>query len=95
MPRGAGVRGQRAEERLGPGGGGARPWALDEGGGAYDYGGYVAAFLVSEIDGVWGKETTVSGALRVEAVRSVSRASAGSCVAGGFYLGPGQGFVTQ
>jgi hypothetical protein len=50
---------------------------------AYDYGGYNAAFVVSEKNGVWGNETTVHGALPSRAVNSVSCASAGSCVAGG------------
>src|SRR5216683_2146642 len=61
-------------------------------GGQYDYGGYNAAFLVNEKNGVWGKETTVPGVLPIEAVRSVSCASAGSCVAGGSYAGTGRGY---
>ena len=60
-------------------------------GGTYDEG----VFVAIEKNGVWGKETTVPGALRIEAVHSVSCASAGSCVAGGSYLGTGRSFSLQ
>jgi len=79
-------------------GGGAVVWSVScaspgncAAGGDYDLG----VFVAIEKNGAWGKETTVPGALRVEAVNSVSCASAGSCVAGGSYDGRGyQGFVT-
>jgi hypothetical protein len=48
-----------------------------------------------EKNGLWGKETSVPGALPIETVSSVSCASAGSCVAGGSYLGSGRGYVLQ
>jgi hypothetical protein len=60
-----------------------------------DSGGHQQGFVAIEKNGAWSKETTMPGALRVEAVNSVSCASAGSCVAGGSYDGRGfQGFVT-
>jgi len=71
-------------------------------GGGYDGGGS-GAWVVREKNGVWAKRTAVPGlgALNkgsVLGVSSVSCASAGSCVAGGFYQEAGryalQGFVT-
>ncbi len=59
--------------------------------------------MAREKNGVWGKETTVPGLGALNkgsslGVTSVSCASAGSCVAGGFYQETGryalQGFVT-
>jgi len=59
--------------------------------------------VAREKNGVWGKETTVPGLGALNkgsslGVTSVSCASAGSCVAGGFYQETGryalQGFVT-
>jgi hypothetical protein len=70
-------------------------------GGTYDYGGYFAAFVVSEQNGVWGTAIDVPGlrhASRDAYLSSVSCASAGSCVAVGSYQVTGrftfQGFVT-
>jgi hypothetical protein len=72
-------------------------------GGTYDYGGYNAAFVVSEENGVWGQETTVPGLGSLNkgssvGVSSVSCAPAGSCMAGGSYQETGrfalQGFVS-
>jgi len=73
-------------------------------GGEYDGGGN-GVFVVRENNGVWGKQTTVPGLGALNkgtslGVSSVSCASAGSCVAGGYYQEVGsryalQGFVTQ
>jgi hypothetical protein len=60
-------------------------------GGTHDIGTWVAR----ERTGVWGKQTTVPGALPVRSVSSVSRASADSCVAAGSYVGPGHGYNLQ
>src|SRR5262249_36106397 len=46
------------------------------------------AFVVSEVNGVWGKAKEVAAALnpgRTAAINSVSCASAGNCSAGGYY----------
>ena len=68
-------------------------------GGTYDYGGYNAAFVVSEKNGVWGQAIDVPGLSRVARdayLSSVSCASAGSCAAGGSYDGAGSGvFVAR
>jgi hypothetical protein len=66
-------------------------------GGAYDYGGYSAPFLVTEQNGVWGQATDVPGlVIRDAYVSSVSCASAGNCAAGGDYDGAGNGvFVAR
>jgi hypothetical protein len=68
-------------------------------GGTYDYGGYNAAFVVSEKNGVWGRAIDVPG-LRAVArdgyLNSVSCASPGNCAAGGEYGGGGSGvFVAR
>jgi hypothetical protein len=63
-------------------------------GGTYDYGGYNAAFVVSEKNGVWGTAIDVPGLSRVARdafLTSVSCASAGNCAAGGEYDGFGTG----
>src|SRR5216683_3131817 len=63
-------------------------------GGTYDYGGYNAAFLVSEKNGVWGQGINVPGLSKVARdayLTSVSCASAGNCAAGGSYDGGGSG----
>jgi hypothetical protein len=63
-------------------------------GGQWDYGGYNAAFLVSEKNGVWGKMINVPGLSKVARdayLSSVSCASAGNCAAGGSYDGFGSG----
>src|SRR5262249_14977431 len=63
-------------------------------GGQWDYGGYNAAFLVSEKNGVWGPGIHVPGLNRVARdafLTSVSCASAGNCAAGGGYDGGGSG----
>jgi hypothetical protein len=63
-------------------------------GGDYDYGGYFAAFVVSEKNGVWGQAINVPGlrrATRESYLFSVSCASAGNCAAGGGYDGAGSG----
>ena len=63
-------------------------------GGTYDYGGYNAAFVVGEKNGVWGKVINVPGLSRVArdaGLTSVSCASAGNCAAGGSYDGGGSG----
>jgi len=55
-------------------------------GGQYDYGGYNAAFLVNEKNGVWGKLMYVPGLNRVSRdayFQSASCASAGNCAAAG------------
>ena len=57
-------------------------------GGQYDYGGYNAAFLVNEKNGVWGKLIYVPGLNAVSRdayLDSVSCASPGNCGAGGHY----------
>jgi len=57
-------------------------------GGTYDYGGYDAAFVVSEQNGAWGQAIDVPGLRRVARETysiSVSCASAGNCGAGGWY----------
>ena len=57
-------------------------------GGQFDYGGYNAAFLVSEKNGVWGKMIGVPGLRKVARdayLSSVSCASPGNCAAGGSY----------
>jgi hypothetical protein len=59
-------------------------------GGYYDNYGSYEAFVVSEVDGTWGRAVEVpgTGALNTGAdawVTSVSCASAGNCTAGGFY----------
>jgi len=66
-------------------------------GGAYDYGGYNAPFLVSEKNGVWGQAIRVPGLVTRDAyLNSVSCASAGNCAAGGEYDGAGSGvFVAR
>ena len=59
-------------------------------GGTYDYGGYNAAFVVREKNGVWGRAIDVPGLGRVARdafLTSVSCASAGNCAAGGGYDG--------
>ncbi len=63
-------------------------------GGQYDYGGYDAAFLVNEKNGVWGTAIDVPGLGRVARdafLSSVSCSSAGNCAAGGSYDGFGSG----
>ncbi len=63
-------------------------------GGTYDYGGYNAAFVVSEKNGAWGKAIDVPGLSRVARdayLSSVSCVSAGNCAAGGSYDGFGTG----
>jgi hypothetical protein len=63
-------------------------------GGAYDYGGYDAAFVLSERNGVWGQGINVPGlgaVARDAFLSSVSCASAGNCAAGGGYDGFGSG----
>jgi hypothetical protein len=63
-------------------------------GGTFDYGGYNAAFVVSEKNGVWGQAIDVpglSGVARDASLNSVSCASAGNCAAGGSYDGAGSG----
>ncbi len=61
-------------------------------GGAYDYGGYNAPFVVSEKNGVWGQAIDVPGLVTRDAwISSVSCASAGNCGAGGGYDGAGSG----
>jgi hypothetical protein len=63
-------------------------------GGTYDYGGYFAAFVVSEKNGVWGKAIDVPGLRHVARdanLSSVSCASAGNCAAGGSWDGDGSG----
>jgi len=63
-------------------------------GGTYDYGGYNAAFVVSEKNGVWGQAIDVPGlgsVARDASLISVSCASAGNCAAGGGYDGGGSG----
>jgi hypothetical protein len=63
-------------------------------GGQWDYGGYDAAFLVNEKNGVWGQGVRVPGLSRVARdayLSSVSCASAGNCAAGGSYDGFGSG----
>jgi hypothetical protein len=68
-------------------------------GGQWDYGGYNAAFLVNEKNGVWGPGIRVPGLNRVARdayLSSVSCASAGNCAAGGEYGGAGSGvFVVR
>ena len=68
-------------------------------GGQWDYGGYNAAFLVNEKNGVWGPGIRVPGLNRVARdayLSSVSCASAGNCAAGGEYDGGGNGvFVVR
>jgi hypothetical protein len=68
-------------------------------GGTYDYGGYFAAFVVSEKNGVWGQAIDVPGLSAVARdayLSSVSCASAGNCAAGGEYDGFGSGvFVVR
>src|SRR5258708_5137230 len=60
-------------------------------GGAYDYGGYNAPFVVSEKNGVWGQAIDVPGLVTRDAwISSVSCASAGNCGAGGGYAGAGR-----
>jgi hypothetical protein len=63
-------------------------------GGTFDYGGYFAAFVVGEKNGVWGQAINVPG-LRAVArdadLSSVSCASAGNCAASGSYDGAGSG----
>jgi hypothetical protein len=57
-------------------------------GGQYDYGGYNAAFLVSEKNGAWGKKMYVPGlnsVARDAYLSEVSCTSAGNCAAGGSY----------
>jgi hypothetical protein len=62
--------------------------------GFYDYGGYNAAFVVSEKNGLWGKAIDVPGLVARDAdANSVSCASAGNCAAGGDY--DGHGFVVS
>jgi hypothetical protein len=59
-------------------------------GGTYDYGGYNAAFVVSEKNGVWGQAINVPGLRKVARdayFSSVSCPSAGNCAAGGSYDG--------
>src|SRR5262249_36142362 len=59
-------------------------------GGTYDYGGYDAAFVVGEKNGVWGRAINVPGlsaVARDASLNSVSCASAGNCAAGGSYDG--------
>ncbi len=63
-------------------------------GGTFDYGGYNAAFVVSEKNGAWGQAINVPGLSRVArdaSLHSVSCASAGNCAAGGGYDGFGSG----
>jgi hypothetical protein len=63
-------------------------------GGQWDYGGYNAAFLVNEKNGVWGPGIDVPGLSRVARdayLHSVSCASPGNCAAGGSYDGFGSG----
>jgi len=73
-------------------------------GGFYtDTSGHFQAFVVNEVNGVWGKALKVAGALNTAGqarVASVSCGSAGNCTAGGQYKnGPGhfhyQGFVVS
>jgi hypothetical protein len=64
------------------------------GGVTWDYGGYNAAFLVGEKNGVWGQAIEVPGLSKVARdayLNSVSCASAGNCAAGGEYDGGGSG----
>ena len=66
------------------------------GGDYIDSSGKWQAFVVSEVNGTWGKAVEVAGSLNVggqAGVGSVSCASAGNCAAGGSYsdsAGPGQ-----
>jgi hypothetical protein len=56
------------------------------------------AFVISEVNGTWAAAQAVVGTLSSSGgaqVTSVSCASAGSCEAGGSYLGTGRGYVLQ
>jgi hypothetical protein len=61
-------------------------------GGAYDYGGYNAPFVVNEKNGIWAQAIDVPGLVTRDAwISSVSCATAGNCGAGGGYDGAGNG----
>ena len=72
-------------------------------GGQLDSSGHVQAFVVSQVNGTWGKAKEVPGTAALStgggaATNSVSCATAGNCSAGGYYTdssGHGQAFVAS
>jgi hypothetical protein len=81
----------------------ASPGKCSAGGGYTDGSGHSQAFVVSEVNGIWGTAKKVPGTAALNqgggaAVDSVSCASAGNCSAGGYYTdgsGNGQAFVVS
>ena len=72
-------------------------------GGQLDSSGHFQAFVVSQVNGTWGKAKEVPGTAALStgggaATNSVSCATAGNCSAGGYYTdssGHGQAFVAS